>query len=99
MIISRRSIVSLISEICDKCFEYEEKEEKDSPEYDKQSEKCQRIYDELYENLNEEQKKTLLKLDWEHFMLSGQWKTDGFNEGAEKGFKLAVRLLFDSLKE
>ena len=90
--------MEIIKEICKNNFKKSEPEEgKDSPENVEQSGKCQKLYEELSETLTEEQKKKLLELDMEYFMLGGQWKDDGFKEGSEKGFKLAVRLLLESL--
>ena len=72
-------------------------DENDCPEFNLQSEKYEKLYDELHKTLNEEQKKKLLALNWEQFMSCGQNRDGGFAEGAEKGFRLAMRLLIESL--
>lgn len=74
------------------------KKEIDSEEFRKQSEKCQVLFEELCSTLSEEQKKKLLNLDLEYFMKAGQWKDDGYKEGLESGFKLAIQLVLDSLR-
>ena len=90
----------LIKEICNNLFgPKDDEEELDSPEFLKQSEKCQKEYDKLFDTLDEKQKKLLLNLDHEQFMLWGQQRNEGFFEGAEKGFKAAVRLILDCLRE
>lgn len=70
----------------------------DSAEYKAQSNVCNEIYEDLIKELSEEQQKKLYKLNFENFMLSGQWLTDGFNEGIINGFKFAVKLIIDSLR-
>lgn len=57
------------------------------------------LYEKLFETLSDDQKKILCSLDTEYFLLSGQWKNDGFKEGTEKGFKLAIGLILDSLSD
>jgi hypothetical protein len=90
----------LIKKICGDYFSsLESEEERDSPEYTKQNDRCHEIYEGLSETLDEKQKKKLLKLHLEEFTLRGQWRDEGFAEGSEKGFKLAVRLLLDSLRD
>lgn len=91
--------MELIKTLCDSYFKEREEEEKDSQEYCKQSDKCEKLFNELSESLNDEQKKKLCDLDMEYFILSGIWRGEGFSEGCEKGFKFAVRLFMNSLQE
>lgn len=70
-----------------------EQNETDSEEFKNQSQKCQALFEELCTTLNEDQKKKLINLDLEYFMSAGQWKDDGYKEGLELGFKLAVQLI------
>jgi hypothetical protein len=87
--------MNLIKEICKTC----EMDLADTALYIKQSEKCGSLFDELLNNLSDEQKKKLCGLDIEYNLLGHQLGTDGFNEGLEKGFKTAVRLVLDSLRD
>lgn len=90
--------MELIKKICSGYFDEKETEEKDSPEYQKQSDKCGKLFEELSDSLDEKQKKKLCNLDIEYFMLSGIWKDESFSEGCEKGFKLAIKLILNSLQ-
>jgi hypothetical protein len=89
----------LIKEICSQYFRYAKRDEAYSPEYIKHSEKCYALYNELEEALDEEQKERLRILDDACLMHAGQCKDDGFNEGLEKGFKLAMRIMMDSMRQ
>jgi len=91
--------MELIKKICKDYFKDIEFEQEDSVEYAQQEEKCSVLYEELSASLNAEQKKRLCILDTEYFSLSAQWNIDGFNEGTVKGFKLAIRLILDSLSD
>ena len=69
----------------------------ESKEYSEQSIKCDELSDMLYNTLNEEQKKLLRKLEIEYGILSSIWNGDGFTEGAERGFRMGIKLILESL--
>lgn len=67
----------------------------DSYEHCLQSEKTEKLYDDLYALLNDEQKEKLRRLSNEYFMLHGMAAKD--SEKFIHGFKTAFRLILQTL--
>ena len=86
-------------DLLDKQYDPDEYEPEPSSEFASKERKCDAIFETLKETLNQEQWQLLDNLSMEYRLLCDISRVDGYIDGSERGVKLALRLLVESLTD